>query len=382
MPKKLDEIDRNFASVREKLPDVIFRNVFDLPFSLHGFYKPHELKRFLRLPPEFETDERVNDGVRRLIHRTSGGRVRFVTDSDYVAIRAKLREPEALPHMASTGALGFDMYTRPVALNLEPAYSMEFVPRFEADGCSFTAVHRFNREQKLSREVCINFPLYAEVEELYVGLNEAACLEAPGPYTHQKPVVFYGSSITQGACAMRPGNCYTSILSRSLDFDMINLGFSGSAYGEQAIAEYIADIPMSAFVLDYDYNARSLDELINTHYAFYKTVRMKNPDLPIIMMSAPVAAPTRLVTPSKPLRSSRVVIMKSYIRAFDDGDKNVYFIDGESLLGDIEAKENLVDSVHPTDAGFKHMARRIYPVLKDVLYNTSNNTANIWQRGL
>ena len=176
---------------------------------------------------------------------------------------------------------------------------------------------------------------------------------------------------------MRPGNCYTSILSRSLDFDMINLGFSGSAYGEQAIAEYIADIPMSAFVLDYDYNARSLDELINTHYAFYETVRKKNPDLPIIMMSAPVASPTRLVTPSKPLRSSRVVIMKSYIRAFDDGDKNVYFIDGESLLGDIEAKENLVDSVHPTDAGFKHMARRIYPVLKDVLYKVSDNTASI-----
>lgn len=126
---------------------------------------------------------------------------------------------------------------------------------------------------------------------------------------------------------------------------------------------------MSAFVLDYDYNARSEKELADTHYSFYETVRRKNPDLPVIMMSAPLKAPTRAVTWEKPMQISRVIIMESYIKGIRNGDKNLYFIDGESLLGDRNAQDSLVDSVHPSDVGFRYMADRIYPVLKDVLYN-------------
>ena len=69
------------------------------------------------------------------------------------------------------------------------------------------------------------------------------------------------------------------------------------------------------------------------------------------------------------MQISRVIIRESYIKGIRNGDKNLYFIDGESLLGDRNAQDSLVDSVHPSDVGFRYMADRIYPVLKDVLYN-------------
>ncbi|MGN1058923.1 MAG: SGNH/GDSL hydrolase family protein [Clostridia bacterium] len=369
MAKRIDDIDKNFKAGDVNCPHVHFKSCFEEPFRLYGFYHPYEEQRFLRLPPAFEHNERVNEGVRLLMHNTAGGRVRFQTDSPYVAIHAVLEEPAPLPHIAPTGIMGFDMYTKPSSLPGEPVYTACFVPHLGADGCSFDGVYHFAEDTPVMRDVIIHFPLYSKVSALYIGLHENAGLSRPSPYTIQKPVVFYGSSITQGACASRPGNCYTAILSRSLDCDILNLGFSGSAYGESAIADYIAGLSMSAFVLDYDYNARSEQELLDTHHRFYQIVREKNPELPIIMMSSPVAAPTHLTLPKKHMNVSRVIIMESYIKGFKSGDRHLYFIDGEALLGDVNAKDALVDGVHPTDLGFRYMANRVYPVLKDVLYH-------------
>lgn len=106
-------------------------------------------------------------------------------------------------------------------------------------------------------------------------------------YAVKKPVVYYGSSITQGACASRPGNCYESILSRRLDCDYINLGFSGSAKGEDAIVDYIIGLDMSVFVMDYDYNAPTPEHLEKTHSKMFKAIRAEHPTLPIIIMPRP-----------------------------------------------------------------------------------------------
>ena len=111
------------------------------------------------------------------------------------------------------------------------------------------------------RQITINFPLYSAVSSLEIGLQETAVVESPTPYRVETPVVFYGSSITQGGCASRPGNCYTAVLSRRLDFDHVNLGFSGSGKAEQEMADYIAGLDMSVFVYDYDHNAPNLAHL-------------------------------------------------------------------------------------------------------------------------
>jgi len=115
------------------------------------------------------------------------------------------------------------------------------------------------------RDILINFPLYNPVDEAFTGLDEDAELLPAAEYAHEKPVVFYGSSITQGACASHPGNAYCNILSRRLNTNNINLGFSGGCHGEDAMAEYLAALDMSVLVYDYDHNAESAEELQRTH---------------------------------------------------------------------------------------------------------------------
>ncbi len=366
--KKPKYIDENFRKKYVDLTDVSFRECFGEPFCLHGLFKPQSLKEFRRMPREFETCAQLNEAARLLIRQTAGARLRFCTDSPQIAVSVILSGGDPVfPHIPATGSHGFDMYSRPAGSRLAPVYAACFIPHFEDDGVSYSGAHVF--PTSAMREITIHFPLFAEVKELYIGLNDKAAVLPPSPYAVEKPVVFYGSSITQGGCASRPGNCYSAVLSRRLDFDYINLGFSGSARGDRAAAEYISELPMSAFVLDYDHNAVTDDMLRETHHAFYKAVREKNPSLPIIMMSAPVPSPARIVyKPDRSMENSRRIIIESFLKGKQSGDKNLYFIDGESLLGAAEAEDCLVDHVHPTDLGFRHMADRIEPVLKKVLY--------------
>ena len=216
------------------------------------------------------------------------------------------------------------------------------------------------------REITINFPLYHDVDRVYIGIKDTANISYPRPYSVEKPIVFYGSSITQGGCASRPGNCYTNILSRRLDCDIINLGFSGSGRGEKIVADYIATLEMSAFVLDYDYNCLGPEYLEKTHYPFYKTVRDAHPDIPVIMMTAPKVIPLRYPV-DEVFTKRRIIVMQSYIRAVQEGDKNVYFVDGTSLLGNDRNSDSTLDGTHPNDYGFRQMADKLYPILNKLL---------------
>jgi hypothetical protein len=113
------------------------------------------------------------------------------------------------------------------------------------------AIYSQDRENK-DREWLINFPLYDGINKLWIGIAEGSTLKKAPPFTVSKPVVFYGSSITQGGCASRPGTTYVNYLSRWLNAPVVNLGFCGNAKGEPEMAELISKLDMSAFVLDYD----------------------------------------------------------------------------------------------------------------------------------
>ena len=152
---------------------------------------------------------------------------------------------------------------------------------------------------------------------------------------------------------------YEAIISRKLDCDFHNLGFGGSAKGEPAIAEYIASLEMSAFVLDYDFNAPTPEHLQANHEPFFKTVREKYPKLPIIMLSRPQYS-------SGSDRERRYEIIKTtYDNAKATGDENVYLIKGSTLFDGLDA-DFTVDAVHPTDLGFSCMAKAIGGVLEEI----------------
>lgn len=349
-----NNFDKNLIIVDTKLDkgDIKFYSVLDEPFKVYGLTYDHDDKIFKRMPTEVA--EKLSAHVVNLHVRTAGGRVRFVTDSSYVAISAKMPAIYRSTHFALNGSAGFDMY---ITTSCGEKYNNTFQPPYEmTDG--YEKIFEFGTSEM--RELTINFPLYSSVSELYIGLQDGAVLKEASPYTYEKPIVFYGSSITQGACASRSGVAYPSVVSRRFNCDHINLGFSGNAKGEPEIAEYIAGLDMTAFVYDYDHNAPTAEHLRNTHKRMFDIIRKANPELPIIMM-------TSISLNMQDSREERIrVIYDTYKSALDAGDKNVYFINGTELFAEIEDVAT-VEGTHPNDIGFHYMAKAVGDILEGIL---------------
>ncbi len=348
--KTIQEIDRNFALKDYlKKENTTAHNVLSAPFSLHGLIPPqYSGDVFHRLP--LLTADSVSEGVKALYGNCAGGRVRFCTNSSYISVLAKMGTVGKMPHFALTGSAGFDLYS-----GVEHIAS--FQPRFDIDDELFGEAVSCGSQM---REYTLNFPLYSDVREVYIILEDSASIQAPQPYAVPKPVVFYGSSITQGGCASRPGNSYSAILSRKLHCDYINLGFSGSAMGESAMADYIAGLDMSAFIYDYDYNAPTAAHLKLTHEPFFKTIRKMHPDIPIICLNRPFF---------QAVDDRTEIIKKTVENAKMHGDKNVYFMDIYQHMKEKGIQnEATVDRCHPNDLGFYYMAEALEQILAKALF--------------
>jgi len=166
--------------------------------------------------------------------------------------------------------------------------------------------------------------------------------------------------ITQGACASRPGNTYEGMISRALGTDYINLGFTGSAKAEEEMARYISALDMSAFVYDYDHNAPTLGHLEATHGKMFRTIRERNPDLPILILTRPV------YRPSEEEKQRLAVVRKTYEEAVAAGDRNTCFIEGSALMR-YARNDGTADGCHPNDLGFYSMAKCMIRQLKTLL---------------
>ena len=355
------EIDKNMT-VSKTVGDVpvVWHDVRQAPFALYGFEDPCQTPCFRRVPREVA--DRTSDGVSKLSLESAGGRVRFSTDSAYIAVRAKFRAVGRSPHLTLISTSGFDLYR-------DGPFGSRFVREFRMPYDMTDSYEQLLRvDGGRMQAYTVNFPIHAVVETLEIGLAPGARLEEGAAYRPLPPVVIYGSSIVHGTAATRPGNIYPAILSRMLDMDVRNLGFSGMANGEEALARWIATLPMSVFVCDYDHNSPDDVQLAATHYPFYETVRRKNPTLPYIMVTRPdlgVCRAERELTFKR-----RDVIMASYLRARAAGDQNVYFVDGLSFGIEPHSSEMTVDNCHPGDAGFVRMADAIGTVIRYALEQT------------
>ena len=346
--KKIEYFDENFKTGKSpEKAGIKYYNVLEKPFCIYGISM--ENGKFRRLPEKVAV--RISEGVAALHANTAGGRVRFCTNSAYIAISAKMDFITRTPIFSLLGSAGFDLYSRE---GNREKYEGSFVPPMDmTEGYeSFIEL-----EGSKSREFTIHFPLYSAVRELYIGLDERARLSEARPYRYQTPIVYYGSSITQGGCASRPGLTYQSILSRRFNCDYLNLGFSGSARGEERMADYIKTLNMSLFVYDYDHNAPSPADLQNTHKRMFQTVRRARPQTPVIILSRPRYT----------LRSDEKERLAIIERTFQDakaaGDKNVFLLTGRELMNACK-EEGTVDGVHPNDLGFRSMARALGNVIK------------------
>ena len=341
---KISEIDKNLkVEDASGLKDVVWLDTDEKPFRYHGLWRTEKGKPFLRMPEDIAAQ--VNEGVKGLNTHTAGGRIRFRTDSPYIALKAVMPDNGIMPHITMLGQAGFDLYRSDGGIY---AFCGSFMPGERNHGYS-SWVGTDGRMHTYT----INMPLYDVVEAVYIGLAGSAQIDEAERYALEKPVLYYGSSITQGGCASRPGNAYQAMISRRFDADFINLGFSGSARGEEAIRNYLASLDASVFVCDYDHNAPNADHLEATHRPLYEAYRAANPDTPIVFVSKPDCHPG-----TEDVRR-REIILATYHCALASGDRKVLFVDGARLFEGDFADSCTVDGCHPNDLGFFRMAQKI-----------------------
>jgi len=347
----ISKIDRNFAVEKFDDANVVYRDALKAPFVLEGFPWREDGKPLRRIPDSIKPKD-INGGVYALASHTAGGVIRFRTDSDIVVLRASIKNRnQNLGHMPSTGASGFDLFAdgNTYVKTVNPTHYLTEIPE--------PLVQKLYKGEKVMRDYSLYLPLYNGLNSIEIGTSPDAKFELATPHKIKKPIVFYGSSITQGACASRPSNCHAALLCRAVDAPMINLGFSGSAKGEKKMAELIAGLDMSAFVYDYDYNAPNAEHLLKTHEPFFKVIRAAHPDLPIIMIS-------RFYNASD---ARAAAVRKTYENAVAEGDKKVWFIDGRDLVREVDPSLITVDGCHPNDLGFYFIYKNALPALKAAL---------------
>ncbi|MBO7214752.1 MAG: hypothetical protein J6V66_04560 [Clostridia bacterium] len=354
---KLSDFDKNFALPEMSEKDVVWYDPNLEPFTLHGLYYDSQTPVYRRMPDEVA--KTVNNGVRYGATYGVGGRIRFITDSPYIAIKCSCPSENVMARMPIFGSHSLALY---VDGKFSNCFYMEDKDIWNAkpNTMAFCRSIRYDEHFK-QREIEICFPLYNAINTLFIGVKEGSVVLPPKPYKHEKPIVYYGSSITQGGCASHPGNEYPAIISRMLDTDYINLGFSGSAKAEPTMIEYLSSLDPSVFVLDYDHNSPTEEYLKSSYPPLYNGIRAKHPTTPIVMISSPN------VEYMYHGNERKEIIYDIYKQAVASGDKNLYFIDGYSLFGDEDRDLCTVDCCHPNDLGFYRMAKGIIPTLYKIL---------------
>jgi lysophospholipase L1-like esterase len=345
---KIETIDKNF-SLREKAHIEGDRAHYTLPhsaFSLHGISYDEKEERFTRM--DLSVAESVSEGVGFLSRHTAGGRLRFATDSSVLQVTVKYDFLWLMSHMPLTGSSGFSLFEETekgeiFIKNLAPISS---------DAYGFTAETPL--KGGVIRNYILYFPLYNDVKEITIALDKNAQVKAGKKYRDELPILYYGSSITQGGCASRPDHAYQSLIAKRNNIDYINLGFSGSAKGEDVMVDYLASINCGLFVCDYDHNAPNAEHLKNTHYRLYQRYRKMRHDTPILFLTRPD------ITGDVEGEERLKIVFDTYKKAKKDEDENVYFLSGKSFYGKKNRWDFAVDGCHPTDFGFVKMADKIY----------------------
>ena len=359
----IQQIDKNFAKADITETDIVWRKATDSAFDLRGVFYDEEAGCYYRMKREIA--DQVSPGVKVLARCTVGGRIRFRTNSPYITARVKSVKLNMSWNYSLFARCGLCVYVNGIYDGYFRA-SFNQWENAEDDVMSYDGIY-YAREKDVY-DVEIYMPNYSEkIYEVEIGLKDGCELYPAKPYTYDKPIVFYGTSMTQGACVSRAGNDYTCLLSRMCDSDFINLGFSGNGKGEPIMADYLADLDPSIYVLDYDGNVPTVEALIASHMPMYRKIRAKHPTTPIVLITIPALERNEV---KMSMSAKREVIYNNYLTMKAEGDENVYFVDGRTLLGDEDPEAGFADLLHPNDLGYYRIAKSLKPLFAEILKKT------------
>ncbi len=316
-----------------------------------GWQKEDPVMR--RLPERMKAA--VPPKVWKLAQSTAGVRLRFRTDSINIGLLAVTGTYKLAPS-PPTALIGVDVYVddRYLGSGLPDAMTGELKKQWTV------------APTKEMRDVEIYLPIDRPAVVKEIILDAGAKLEPGAPYSQEKPVVYYGSSITQGAQASNPGVAFPCLLGRWLNLDFINLGFAGNGMGEPALARAVAELPATVYVIDYWANPPP-EVYEKTFPGFIDIIRAKHPETPIVV-TGPYYNPSEVIGSRMggyQLEKRRLIprLVEARQKA---GDNNIHYVDGFDLISPDQA-DALSDARHANSYGMFLYARGLEPMLRKVL---------------
>lgn len=324
----------------------------------------HDLKLpYDRLPAKAE--KTVRKEVWGLSHNTAGMYLSFVTNASSVEVRYSVSGRLSMNHMPATGVSGMDLYAIDVNNKwhwVRGAYSF-------AD----TITYRFSGITSAVpvKEFRLYLPLYNTPAWLQIGVpseNSFSFVEVD----NKKPLVFYGTSIMQGACASRPGLAWTNILGRKLNRPVINLGFSGNGRLEPALIDLINEQEMPGlFILDcqpnlHDRKVYTAEEIEKRIRASVKSLQQKHPATPVLLVehSSGLNDIDMDSAMTNKYQWTSQILNKTFHAMKKEGVKNIYLLTAAEIGFNLEST---VDGTHPNDIGMMQYANAYEKKIREIL---------------
>lgn len=320
--------------------------------TIYGCSSCQQSGLFHRLPADMLTSiSQSNPALPRLGRMTAGMMLAFKTDSHILDLEASLSEPPLMNHMAATGQSGFDLYRL-----IEGHWRFIDVSRPSPNTADH--IYRFNLPVVAENmgNYLLYFPLYSEVANLRLKVEASAVCHAWKPY-EDPPVLIYGTSITQGACASRPGLSYPAILGRKWGVAITNFGFSGNALLESVMARAITRQAVSAIIIDCEANAGAAGLLEPRLPAFIEMIRTVHHQTPLMLISR---IPWLGEWHDQTFHEQRLRLhrFQQALAETRQASEPFLYLSGEALLPR-DADACTVDGIHLNDHGFAIMAKRL-----------------------
>jgi len=319
-----------------------------------------------RLPKKAEPI--VRKTVWNLSRHSAGLKINFRTNAKNIMVRYKTNASNyAMPHMPATGVSGVDLYAKDSNddwLWYRGNYSFADTIRY-----NFKNINLKEEYHSSGREYHLYLPLYNAIQWLEIGVPEDALFE-PMPICKEQPIVVYGTSIAQGACASRPGMAWTSILERKLDRPLINLGFSGNGRLEEEVINLITEIEAKVYVLDCLPNLgtnknRTMEEVQQLIIAAVEGIREKHPLTPILLVEhAGYADGQTNIDRFNNYTSLNKTLRISFAQLKTGGLKNIYLLPKSEIALHMDS---FVDGTHPTDLGMMQYALAYEKRIREIL---------------
>jgi hypothetical protein len=363
--KNLTSLDKNMVVGKADPADAIdWYSPLEVPFSIYGLKWEEARALYRRLP--VNDDGAIPYKVDRLADAPAGGQIHFSTDSRFVWIRVELDGISWRYHMTPVGTYGCDAY------KWEDGYQRFLgITRFNEGEQIYTSKILLQEMAEMN-SFAINLPLYNAVKKIEIGLMEGSAVAASTHFENKPCIVVYGTSITQGSAASRPGMAYPNILSRMLGREVVNLGFSGAGKGEPALADCINEIGNKGLII-LDFECNTHDALKEVLEPFVQRIRESDTATPILVLSR-IHLTRDALGKWKVKRKDLTLFQVDLVQKFKDaGDDRIYFVDGRDLIDDEWKWEATVDGTHATDLGFSMMAKNLEPIISRILNSSGPN---------